>query len=398
MTEKTFTIKPENSPNTYTVVLSSSSVNLGIKVKNNSNPEEYYECPNISLAELQKKNKTYKQFDSISKIVDILGKKIESKNFVFKTNLSVLSIKNTNEYDEIEYIPFEIPSKSKPAAPSSSSAELVRLREENERLRKENLNLQSQLKGVPKPTYTAPAAAPKPAPAAPKPAPVTSVTNRKDAMPVSKAPQNAHEKFWNPIQYDNSAYVKDQHDTSSAKENAYQMVCPFGLGNRASYINNQPILQRLDVLVNKKKNLKNTVDDLQKRFDGLRAEYERVGKKLFSGNPSQDDKMNSLEAIKKILILYQETRDIEHYDDIIKSEVAAKGMTFTGGDKTKYDEGIIVLGKSIQFQVAQQLQKLNHALRDLLKNFFSEKHMRFYKPAEIQAANDFQAKLLWNTN
>ena len=386
MSEKTFTIKAENSKDTYNIVLTSSSVNLGIKIKNNSNPEETYECTNISLADLQKKNKTYKQFDSISKIVDVIGKKLESKNFVFKTNLSVLNIKNTNEYDEIEYIPFEIPSKAKPAGPSSSSAELVRLREENERLKKENLNLQNQLKGSGNAKPVASTTA-KTGPAGFK----------KEAMPVISAPKNEHDRFWNPIIYDDT-YKKIQNDTSSAKENAYQMVCPFGLGNRESYINTKPILERLDILVNKKKNLKNTVDDIQKRFDGLKAEYERVGKKLFSGNPSDDDKINSLESIKKILVLYQESRDIEHYDDIIKSEVSAKNINFSGKDKEKYDEGIIVLGKNIPFQVAQQLQKLNHALRDLLKNFFSEKHLRFYKPAEIQEANDFQAKLLWNTN
>ena len=383
MTEKTFTINAENTPNTYTLTVKCSGERLELKVKNNSDPAETYESTNLTLPELQKKNKTYKQFDSLSKIVDVISKKVESKNFIFRTNQSVLNIKNTNEYDEVEYIPFEIASTAKPTGPSENSAELVRLKEENERLKRENLDLQKQLQncGVkPKPTSQ----------------PVQK-GEKKDCMPVLNKPKNENEKFWQPLIYDDP-YKKIQNDTSTAKENVYTMVCPFGLGNRATYINDKPIFEKLNILMEKKKNLKNTVADIQKRFDEYKKNYDKAANKLFAGNPSEDDKNVCLENIKNFLLLYQELRDIDHYDDLIKLEVANKNLTFTGADKEKYDEGLIVLGKRIPFEVAQQIQKLNHAMRELIKNFYTDKNIKFYKADSIKDITDFKDKLLWSSN
>ena len=150
--------------------------------------------------------------------------------------------------------------------------------------------------------------------------------------------------------------------------------------------------------MDKKKNLKDTVGDIQKRFDEYKKAYDKSANKLFAGNPSEEDKTVCLENIKKFLLLYQEIRDIDHYDDLIKLEVANKNLTFTGADKEKYDEGLIVLGKRIPFEVAQQIQKLNHALRELIKNFYTDKNIKFYKAASIQDITDFKDKLLWSTN
>jgi hypothetical protein len=110
------------------------------------NSNEKYELRNITLENFHKKNKIYKQFDSIEKIADIIKNKIEKNNFILRIGC-ILNLKYTNEYDEEEYIPFEIKKIDSFSNSSSSSqeAELKRLKSENDRLRRENSELKAQM-------------------------------------------------------------------------------------------------------------------------------------------------------------------------------------------------------------------------------------------------------------
>ena len=166
MTEKIFTITEEGTNKEFKLVMSFNESNINFNLESKDNPEEKYELKNLSLPDLQKKNKSYKQFDNTLKVADVIANKIEKKNFVLKTGC-VLSLKQTNEYDEEEFIPFEIQKvgSSSPSGASSDGleAEIKRLKSENERYRRENLELKTQIEklssGSSKPPKTEPSSA-----------------------------------------------------------------------------------------------------------------------------------------------------------------------------------------------------------------------------------------------
>ena len=124
MTEKIFTVAEEGTNKEFKLVMSFNESNINFNLESKDNPEEKYELKNLTLPDLQK------------------------KNFVLKTGC-VLSLKQINEYDEEEFIPFEIQkvgSSSISGAPSNNlEAEIKRLKSENERYRRENLELKAQI-------------------------------------------------------------------------------------------------------------------------------------------------------------------------------------------------------------------------------------------------------------
>jgi hypothetical protein len=155
---------------------------------------------------------------------------------------------------------------------------------------------------------------------------------------------------------------------------------------------------RFDICVEKKKNLKKTLDEITKRYNDLMAIFDKELDKTFAGSPTQDQKMRMKDLIIKMMGLYHECREVEHYDDIFKKEVEERKMTFNEEEKEKYDDGMAILKKAFPFQQTIAYQKMNDDFRRIINRFFLEKNMRFYKPKEIQDAMVYKDRLMYKTN
>jgi cell division protein FtsB len=148
MTEKTFTVPEEGTNRQFKLVMNFNSSNIDFKLESQDNPGEKYELKNLTLEALQKKNKAYKQFDNTLKIADVISNKIEKNSFVLRTG-AVLSLKQTNEYDEEEFIPFEIRKVGACTGSGDSQAELNKLRAENAELKAQLEKLKGGAKPAP---------------------------------------------------------------------------------------------------------------------------------------------------------------------------------------------------------------------------------------------------------
>ena len=170
------------------------------------------------------------------------------------------------------------------------------------------------------------------------------------------------------------------------------------------YLKNTPeykkgdFFHRFDICVEKKKNLKKTLDEIQKRYDDLMAVFNKELDKTFAGSPSKEQKDRMKEYIIKMMEVYHESREVEHYDDIFLKEVEEKKMTFSGADKEKYEDGMAILKKGFPFQLTVAYQKMNDNFRKIINRFFLEKNMRFYKKAEIEDALLYKERLMYKTN
>lgn len=85
--------------------------------------------------------------------------------------------------------------------------------------------------------------------------------------------------------------------------------------------------------VERKKNLKQTLDDITKRYDDIMVVFNKELDKTFAGNPTQEQKDRMKEYIIQMMTVYHESREVEHYDDIFKKEVADNKMTFNEEEK-----------------------------------------------------------------
>ena len=170
------------------------------------------------------------------------------------------------------------------------------------------------------------------------------------------------------------------------------------------YLQNTPeykkgdFFHRFDICVEKKKNLKKTLDDIQKRYNDIMAVFDKELDKTFAGSPTKEQKDRMKEYIIKMMEVYHESREVEHYDDIFLKEVEENKMTFSGADKEKYEDGMAILKKGFPFQLTVAYQKMNDNFRKIINRFFLEKNMRFYKKAEIEDALLYKERLMYKTN
>ena len=155
---------------------------------------------------------------------------------------------------------------------------------------------------------------------------------------------------------------------------------------------------RFDICVENKKNLKKTLDDITKRYNEIMAIFNKDLDRIFAGSPSKEDKDRMKELMIKMMGIYHEFREIEHYDDIFKKEVEERKLTFEGDEKEKYEDGMAILSKGFPFQLTITHQKMNDDFRRIINRFFLEKNMRFYKPAEIEDAKVYKERLMYKTN
>lgn len=342
MTEKIFTIAEEGTNKEFKLVMSFNELNINFNLESKDNPEEKYELKNLSLPDLQKKNKSYKQFDNTLKVADVIANKIEKKNFVLKTGC-VLSLKQTNEYDEEEFIPFEIQKlgSSSPSGASSDGleAEIKRLKSENERYRRENLELKTQIEKL----------------------------SSGSSKPPKTEPSSAQAKSDQEIV---GSYVPPSMDK------------------------NGDIWERIDRCLKLKKDMKKTLDDIFKRLNDSKKKIDDFVDKAFANNPTLDVKKKALSLITEVLLLRQGFRDINDYQGIFTKEVKEKGIKFNAEDQEKFNDNMVLLGKSFPYSLTPYHQQIDHLFIQVVHNFFKEKNLRFYKPNELTEVNQLKSKVM----
>ena len=329
MTEKTFTVPEEGTNRQFKLVMNYNASNINFNLQSQDNPNEKYELKNLTLEALQKKNKAYKQFDNTLKIADVISNKIDKKSFVLRTGC-ILSLKQTNEYDEEEYIPFEIRKVGSCSGGASGDAQA-----EINRLKKENAELRAQIEKLGGSAKSAP-------------------SSTKSSGPVAST----------------GSYVPPSRDK------------------------NGTIWERIDRCLKLKNDMKGTLDDIFNRLNESKKKIDNFVDKAFANNPSPEDKNKALSLITEVLLLRQGFRDVDDYPSIFKNEVKEKGIKFNAEEQEKFDDNMALLGKRFPYTLTPYHQQIDHVFIAVVHNFFKEKNLRFYKPYEIAEVNQLKSKVM----
>ena len=374
MSEKYFTIAEEGTNKQFKLMISYNSTTINFEMQSKDNPKEKYELRNLPLSYFHQ-IKQYQQFTTIKQIVDVISGKLEKKNFLLRTGC-VLNIKFTSVQDDVFYVPFVIKSIGSSPSGSSSNSD-VQLRAENERLRRENLDLRAQLEKLSStkstPSYNNSYAPPKTnsyvpppskAPTAPKPTP-PPVTKPK---PVSNTPSYGNKSTTPQIQIVGN-YVPPSMNKS---------------GN---------IFDRINQTIALKNNMQKTLDEIYNRLNDAKRRIDNFVDKAFANNPTVEDKKKALNLITEVLLLRQGFKDIHNYQEIFKNEVKEKGIHFSPADQEKFDDCMLILGKSFPYSLTPYHQKIDHLLIQTIHNFFIEKNLRFYKPNELAEVQKMRERL-----
>ena len=378
MSEKYFTIAEEGTNKLFKLIMSYNSSTIDIELQSKDNPKEKYELKNLSLAYFHK-IKDYQQFDTIKKIADLISTKIEKKNFLLRTG-ALLDIKFVNPSNEISYVPFVIKNvgNTTSGGTSSGSSE-VQLREEIARLRKENLDLRAQLEKVSSPSNTIK-----------KPTTNAKVPPKATPPPQPKAPTTSnHPPKTNPPPPQKTSPKLLAQDTKSSNPSV-QIV---GSYVPPSMNKNGSIFDRIEQTIKLKNDMKKTLDEIFNRFNDVKARIDAFVNKAFANNPSPEDKKKALNLITEVLLLRQGFKDIDNYQEIFQKEVKEKGIKFSASDKEKFDDSMLILGKSFPYSLTPYHQKINHLLIQTIHDFFIEKNLRFYKPKELEEVQKMKEKL-----
>ena len=157
-------------------------------------------------------------------------------------------------------------------------------------------------------------------------------------------------------------------------------------------------LTRFNMCVEKKKNLKQTLDGINKRYNDLMAILNKDLDKTFAGSPTPEQKNKMKELFIQMLELYHENREIEHYDDIFAKEYEKNLASYSGAQKEKIEDGIKKKKKAFPFQLTITYSKKNDEFKKIINRCFLEKNMRFYKPKEIEDVTLYKERLMYKTN
>ena len=125
---------------------------------------------------------------------------------------------------------------------------------------------------------------------------------------------HAYSTPWDQPQYHEQIVSNQKY---SKIENVYEI--PY-LKHPPAYKTGE-FFQRFNICVENKKNLKQTLDSITKRYNDIMAIFNKELDKTFAGSPTQEQKDRMKEYFILMLELYHESRDIEHYDDIFSKEV-----------------------------------------------------------------------------
>ena len=309
--------------------------------------------------------------DTIKKIADAITSKLEKNNFILRTGC-VLNIKFTNPNDEVSYVPFVI--KNVGSTPSSSSSNSdSQLRAEIDKLRKENLDLRAQLEKLSsgntakKPTsstnsYVPPKINTNPPPPKPTPPPANKPKPVQNPPPTTNKPSQPEVKIV-------GTYVPPSMNKS---------------GN---------IFDRIEQTIKLKNDMKKTLDEIYNRLNDAKKRIDNFVDKAFANGPTPEDKKKALNLITEVLLLRQGFKDIDNYQEIFQKEVKEKGIHFNASEKERFDDSMLILGKSFPYSLTPYHQKIDHLLIQTIHNFFIEKNLRFYKPKELEEVQKMREKL-----
>ena len=359
--------------------MSYNSSTIDIELQSKDNPKEKYEIKNLTLAYFHK-IKNYQKFDTIKLIADLISKQLENKNFLLRTG-ALLDIKFVSP-SETSYAPLVLKKVGNitSGVTSSGSNSEVQLREEIARLRKENLDLRAQLEKVSsspsnpvkKPTTNAKV----PQKTTPPPQPKASTTSNYPPKTNPPPPQKTSPKP--PLV-----------DTKSSNP-SIQIVgsyIPPSMNKKGN------IFDRIEQTIKLKNDMKKTLDEIFNRLNDVKARIDNFVNKAFANNPTPEDKKKALNLITEVLLLRQGFKDIDNYQEIFQNEVKEKGIKFSANDKEKFDDSMLILGKSFPYSLTPYHQKINHLLIQTIHDFFIEKNLRFYKPKELEEVQKMREKL-----
>ena len=155
---------------------------------------------------------------------------------------------------------------------------------------------------------------------------------------------------------------------------------------------------KLDDFVAKKKDLKATVFELDRRFDDIKLKVDLSKNNLFSGLLSEEEKMTLIDNVKSLLMLYQELKDVEHYEQIIDKEAKEKNIQFTEEEKDKFEDSKALLRKSIPWKLVQVYNDLNHTFREYIANIFVDKYLSHYTSEELKEVTELKEKIMSKVN
>ena len=158
------------------------------------------------------------------------------------------------------------------------------------------------------------------------------------------------------------------------------------------------LFAKLDDFVAKKKDLKSTIFELDRQFDDIKLKVDLAKNNLFSGLLSDEEKMTVIDNVKSLLKLYQELKDVEHYEQIIDNEAKDKKIQFTEEEKDKFEDSKFLLRKSIPWKLVQTYQDLNHTFREYIANIFVDKYLCHYTPEELKEVTDLKTKIMSKVN
>ena len=158
------------------------------------------------------------------------------------------------------------------------------------------------------------------------------------------------------------------------------------------------LFDKLNDFVAKKKDIKMTIFDLDRRFDDVKLKVDLAKNNLFAGLLEDEERMTLIENVKSLLVLYQELKDVEHYEQIIDKEAKDKKIQFTEEEKDKFEDSKALLRKSIPWKLVQTYQDLNHKFREYIANIFVDKYLSHYTPEELKEVTELKEKVMSKVN
>ena len=158
------------------------------------------------------------------------------------------------------------------------------------------------------------------------------------------------------------------------------------------------LFDKLNDFVAKKKDIKMTIFDLDRRFDDVKLKVDLAKNNLFAGLLEDEERMTLIENVKSLLVLYQELKDVEHYEQIIDKEAKDKKIQFTEEEKDKFEDSKALLRKSIPWKLVQTYQQLNHSFREYIANIFVDKYLSHYSEEELKDVTALKEKVMSKVN
>ena len=158
------------------------------------------------------------------------------------------------------------------------------------------------------------------------------------------------------------------------------------------------LFDKLNDFVAKKKDIKMTIFDLDRRFDDVKLKVDLAKNNLFAGLLEDEERMTLIENMKSLLVLYQELKDVEHYEQIIDKEAKDKKIQFTEEEKDKFEDSKALLRKSIPWKLVQTYQDLNHKFREYIANIFVDKYLSHYSEEELKDVTALKEKVMSKVN